>query len=366
MARRKRSSFGQSRRLPSGRWQARYTVPRTGERVNAPHTFDSREHADAWLKAVRTDMHRGRWTEPDATTLAAYAATWLDQRDLKPRTRVDYRILLERQILPTLGALRVSDITPVIVRDWYARTAKHAPTLRAHSYGLLRTILSTAVDDELLAANPCRIRGASSAKRAGETEPATLDELAVIVKETPARYQLMVLLAAWCALRFGELTELRGHDVDTKRGLIKVRRAVTWVDGKPIIGKPKTSAGSRDVAIPPHLLPAVREHLLAYGGGRSGLLFPSATDPARQMRQSTLQLWFYPAREAAGRKDLRFHDLRHTGAVLAAQTGATLAELMARLGHTTPAAAMRYQHAAKGRDAEIAAKLSEIAKAADR
>jgi len=54
------------------------------------------------------------------------------------------------------------------------------------------------------------------------------------------------------------------------------------------------------------------------------------------------------------------HDLRHTGAVLAASTGATLAELMARLGHSTPAAALRYQHAAAGRDAEIARALSAL------
>jgi integrase len=79
------------------------------------------------------------------------------------------------------------------------------------------------------------------------------------------------------------------------------------------------------------------------------------------MRPATLYKVFYPAREKAGRKDLRFHDLRHTGAVLAAATGATLAELMGRLGHSTPAAALRYQHAAEGRDAIIAAKLSEIA-----
>jgi integrase len=66
------------------------------------------------------------------------------------------------------------------------------------------------------------------------------------------------------------------------------------------------------------------------------------------------------ARRTAGRPDLRFHDLRHTGAVLAAQTGATLAELMARLGHSTLGAALRYQHAAAGRDAQIAVALSRI------
>ena len=69
---------------------------------------------------------------------------------------------------------------------------------------------------------------------------------------------------------------------------------------------------------------------------------------------------YYKARKAAGRPDLRFHDLRHTGAVLAAQSGATLAELMLRLGHSTPGAAMRYQHVAAGRDAEIAARLSAM------
>jgi len=69
----------------------------------------------------------------------------------------------------------------------------------------------------------------------------------------------------------------------------------------------------------------------------------------------------YRARDKAGRPDLRFHDLRHSGAVLAAATGASLAELMARLGHSTPTAAIRYQHAAKGRDHEIAALLSKLA-----
>jgi integrase len=69
---------------------------------------------------------------------------------------------------------------------------------------------------------------------------------------------------------------------------------------------------------------------------------------------------YYPAREAAGRPDLRFHDLRHTGVIYAAQTGATLAELMGRLGHSTSQAAMAYQAVAMGRDALIALRLSEM------
>jgi integrase len=81
------------------------------------------------------------------------------------------------------------------------------------------------------------------------------------------------------------------------------------------------------------------------------------------MATSSLYAVYHPAREAAGRPDLRFHDLRHTGAVLAAATGATLAELMARLGHSTVSAAMIYQHAAADRDKAIAEALSELATA---
>jgi integrase len=78
------------------------------------------------------------------------------------------------------------------------------------------------------------------------------------------------------------------------------------------------------------------------------------------MAPSTLYKVFYRARVSAGRPDLRFHDLRHTGAVLAAQTGATLAELMNRLGHSTAGAAMRYQHASADRDLVLAQKLSAL------
>lgn len=109
-------------------------------------------------------------------------------------------------------------------------------------------------------------------------------------------------------------------------------------------------------------MPLVRDHLAHHTSrGPDSLLFPAASADHIHMQPATLYKVFYPARAAAGRKDLRWHDLRHTGAVLAATTGATLADLMGRLGHSTPAAAMRYQHASADRDAEIARRLSQLA-----
>jgi integrase len=135
---------------------------------------------------------------------------------------------------------------------------------------------------------------------------------------------------------------------------------VVRVKGARKVKGPKSEAGKRDVAIPPHLMPAVKDHLHAHvKASRDALLFPAAH--GGHLAPSSLHRVYEPAREAAGRPDLRFHDLRHTGAVLAAATGATLAELMARLGHSTVSAAMRYQHAAADRDKVIAAALSELA-----
>ncbi|WP_228386667.1 tyrosine-type recombinase/integrase [Ornithinicoccus halotolerans] len=355
----RKDSFGSIRRLPSKRYQARYTGP-DGRTHTAPTTFDTRGDAQTWLSMQRADIARRRWrpAPSDETRLGEYAERWLAGRELKPTTRSHYRQLLDRMIAPTLGALSLTDLSPDVIRRWHADLGTDRPTLRAHAYGLLRTILGTAVDDRLLDSNPAVIRGAGNAKRVKKVRPASVDEIEAIAAHMPQRYRPMVLLAAWCALRFGELVELRRADVDLRHGVIRVRRGVTRSGGEVIVGTPKTDAGVRDVAVPPHLLPMIEDHLAGLGDrSPAALLFP-ARDGQSHMAPSTLYKVFYPAREAAGRPDLRWHDLRHTGAVLAAQSGATLADLMSRLGHTTPQAALIYQHSAAGRDAQIAAAMS--------
>jgi integrase len=358
-----RRGFGAIRKLPSKRYQASYIGPDT-IRHKAPVTFETKEDAEAWLTDRRREIKNEDWTPPTAkrpVTFREHADRWLSNRHLKPRTRYHYRKLLDGKILPTFGDVALKHVTADLIDDWYYRLGDGTPTSRSHAYGLLRTILGDAVQRRLIDYNPCHIRGAGNAKRVKKIEPATLPELEALTKAMPERYQLMILLAAWCGLRFGELTELRRKDVDLTHGVVKVRRAVVRVDGEFIVGTPKSDAGVRDVNIPPHLLPAVKGHLASnITGGRDGLLFPAAGDPTKHLAPATLYKVFYRAREAAGRPDLRFHDLRHTGAVLAASTGATLAELMARLGHSTAGAALRYQHAAKDRDKVIAEALSAL------
>jgi integrase len=365
-----RRSFGRLRKRPSGRWQAAYVGPDM-QLHYAPTTFEAKDDAVVWLTTERKLTESPHWIAPKARrdtelaglppTLAEYAGGWLVSRDLRPRTRSDYRQLLDRLILPALGDLRLTAVTPTAVRNFYTGLGPNTPTLRARAYGLLHTIMGTAVAEQLITINPCVIRGASNAKTAHRAKPATLGELATIAERMPDHLQLAVLIAAWCGLRFGELVELRRRDVDLVEQIIHVRRGVVRVDGKVVVGKPKSDAGIRDVAIPPHLVPEFRRHLSDHVTfGRDALLFGGRHSNS-QLAPSTLYRSFYPARAAAGRPDLRWHDLRHTGATLVAATGASLAELMARIGHSTAGAALRYQHAASDRDRVIAEALSRMA-----
>lgn len=362
-------TFGSVDKRATG-YRARYTGP-DGRRHQAPTLFLAKKDARAWLALRHAEIVKGQWMPPGADdkpaprlTLTDYANQWLEHRDLKDRTREHYRKLLDVHIIASpLGPLPLASITADDVRAWYAKLDRDTPTLRAHCYGLLRTIMGTAASDGRITANPCVIRGAGNAKRVHKIRPATLDELAKLVDAMAERYRAMILLASWCALRFGELTELRRRDVDVEEGVIRVRRGVVRVAEGFKETTPKSDAGVRDVAIPPHLMPAVRDHLVDHvAPGADSLLFPA--QQGGHLAPATLYRRFYQAREAAGRPDLRFHDLRHSGAVLAAATGATLAELMGRLGHSTPAAALRYQHAAQGADKRIAEALSALAAAA--
>ncbi len=370
MTRAKRD-FGTIRKRANGRWQAYYMGPDQAFH-RAPSTFEAKVDAEAWLAAERRLMQNDEWSPSKSRRakvvrstelFGPYAEAWLEQRELKPRTRALYRRLLDRFILPAFGEVSLRDITPQVVRTWHSGLDSSRPTQRAHTYSLLRSILSTAVTDEILASNPCRVRGAGSAKRVRSIEPATLGELEVLLEQIPAPYRALVLIGAWCGLRFGEVSELRRKDVDLKAGTIHVMRGVVRIGREVTVGKPKNIAGVRDIAVPPHLLPILEQHLKEHVAlGREALLFPSVKDPDVQVHTNTLRRHWLKARLAAGRPDLRVHDLRHTGAVLAAQSGATLAELMARIGHSTPQMALRYQHVARGRDAEIAARMSKEAK----
>jgi len=371
---RTRRSFGKIKKLPSGHYQASYIGP-DGERHNGPVTFLLKQNADQWIAMRQAEIVDYSWKPPAPAesiatpTLADYSSAWLvtrrtrDGEPLKPRTMDLYQSLLDRQILPALGAEQVAHITADDVDAWYATLLPYAPTRRAHSYALLSSIMRSASSGRhpLMAENPCQIEHATHVPRRFEPKPATPEQIAVIVENMPDKYRALILLAAWCGLRWGEVSELRRTDVDLKAMTVRVERAVVWRKGQTTVGTPKSRAGVRTIALPPNLRLALQRHLAIHAmPGADGLLFPNAARTGH-LHVNTMSKTYHRARRVAGRPDLRVHDLRHSAATMAAQAGATLAELMARMGHSTTKAALVYQHVAEGRDRIIAERMALLA-----
>jgi integrase len=358
------------RRTAGGEWRydVRYRV--NGRPVE--RTFKRRQDADDFRRQVEAAEVRGVVVDPrrSSVRLGEFAESWLrnrrrvDGRPLAPRTVELYRDLLDRLILPTFAPVRIGAIRTEHIRSWLGEAAGvSSPGQAAKAYRLLRAILTTAVEDEQLPAKPCRIRGAG-VERSAERPFVDADvvlELAAAIEE---RYRALVLLAGFGGLRLGELLALRRSDFDAGLATVRVDvQAVELRTGERIITGPKTTAGRRLVHLPAVAATALEEHLGRFvEDAPDALVFTGPLSEA--LRRATLYKAWNAARRSVGQPAIRIHDLRHAAGTLAAQTGATQRELMARLGHATPSAAQRYQHAAQRRDRDIAAGLDRMVESA--
>jgi integrase len=367
MTKRERRAFGSLRRLSSGRWQIRYR-DLSGVLHTGPTTFTSKADAARYLATVEADLHRGLWADPKLgrITLAEWAKRWhATTTNLRPTTRDLYAYLLRRFLLPTFGKASLSSIDVLAVRSWLAQLQDQgvSTSTRAKAYRLLSRILGAAVEAGYLPRNPCAVKGAGQ-ERAPEMRFATVTQVAALADAIGPRYRALVLVAAYGGLRWGELVGLRVKRVDLLHGRVTVAEQVAEVNGRLIPGPPKTEAGRRTVTLPAVAAIALGEHLAELAEPvPDGLVFP-APEGGYLRRSNFRRRWWLPAMRAAGVEGLRFHDLRHSAATLALAAGANTRELMERMGHTSPAVALRYQHVMAGRDQAIAAALDELVQAA--
>lgn len=357
-----RRTFGSIRKLPSGRYQARFTVADAGS-FTAPVTFTTKRDADAWLAAEQTKLSTGVWRPPRAahaehiervsTTLGDYAPRALERRKLSARTKFLYDSMLDKFILPKFGKSGLDEITPELVSNWHG-SMKKTPSQQQLAYVLLKSILNDAFNDELIARNPCRVRRAA-AKKKTEQEVLSVEEFTTFVEAIPEKYRMLFKIAFWCGLRSGEVRALRRSDINLSRGVVIVRHALVKVDGKTLTEAPKTAAGNRTIQLPPNLLKELKPWLIKRG---EGLLF---TNPGgTELTSQHLSKLHAKGREAIKKPTLTFHGLRHSAATLFAQQGATSKELMDRFGWNTSSMATHYTHSQEQRQRELAERLSAL------
>ena len=361
-----RRRFGNIRQLPSGRYQVRYPGP-DGRVRSHPETFARKGDASRMLTVLEGQLAQGAWADPERARirLADYAEAWIAQRPgLRPRTIEIYRGSLKRHIVPYLGGVPLGKIDSAMIREWRAEILGNGTSVSeaAKAYRFLRAVLMTAVDDQLIPRNPCRIRGAGT-ERPEERPVLTVRQVLDLAERMPDdRFRVMVLLAAFASLRWGELCALRRCDLDPVAGTVSVRRQQVELDtGQVIITAPKSAAGVRIVALPSAVLSTVREYLEA-GNDQppDAPLFTGIRGGTLRRSNFRRDVGWSAAVAAVGAPGLHFHDLRHTGNTLAAAGGASLRDLMDRMGHDSVRAAMMYQHATAQASRLIADSLSDM------
>jgi Phage integrase, N-terminal SAM-like domain/Phage integrase family len=340
--------------------------------------FRTRKDAERYEREQRRAMDRGEWIDPRHATLTfeEYAGRWVKERpNLRPRTIELYESLLRCHILPEFGTLPLGRITPAAVRSWHAGLVEK---VQSGSRGTASAVdgcqgVSIAASDprdggdrpadrsKLLHGERRRtgeLPGASATEPFRSRSPSREDARAMAGRRRPRR---MVSASRWRGSRAGTPRRELGSGRGPAAMLHSQRRALCHPRPWRFASRTTKDGGrSANGQIPPHLIPGVQRHLDTFVAADPESPLLTGTEGGR-LRPAGLQKAWSAARVAIGRPEIHFHDLRHAGLTWAARQGIPTRELMARAGHASSAAALRYQHATEDGDAAIAEALSRLA-----
>ncbi|AKV55071.1 site-specific recombinase, phage integrase family [Bifidobacterium actinocoloniiforme DSM 22766] len=356
------------------------TWPNLAERQSKSFPPGQEDEARAWLSMAHKKIEAGVWEPPVAVkqreksarlTLGEYFPQWLEDRTFKGRplkagTRYRLRKDVENHILPWFGAMRLIDITQAEIDRWLASMPAEQTAMKSNALKALQAILRSASqpglhgEPALIPVYPCT-KSLPKPERRSQTVPATPEQVKAIYDAMPERYRMAVYLAVFGdGLRIGEVCALQRRDIDLTSRTLHIRRGRVTMDRSKTTDTPKTDRSIRDERIPPQLVPLLQDFLAEYvGSAGTAWLFPKVKDSSAPVHPNSLRAWYDDARKEAGRPDLRFHDLRHTGLTWLAAEGATVRELMDAAGHADVNTAMRYQHSLDTRKDLLAERLGD-------
>jgi integrase len=318
---------------PDGRWRARYRD--VGGTEHARH-FARKVDAQTWLDAVTAAVVTGTYVDParQRVTVGDWSATWLAQQgQLKPSTRARYEGIVSRHVLPTWENVKLADVAHTDIAAWVAAltgSGLAGATVR-YVHRVMSLILELAVRDGRLPRNPAN--GVRLPRAAKPTKRYLSHEQVAELADAAGECRLVILVLAYCGLRWGELAALRVGRVDLLRRRFDVSESVTEVRGHLTWGTPKSGQG-RSVPVPRILVDPLVEHLA--GRGPDELVFRSARGGVLRNLNFRRDV-FDDAATAAGLPGLTPHELRHTAASLAVSSGANVKAVQRMLGHASAA-----------------------------
>lgn len=352
------------KRTRAGRvtWLARWRDPAGHQRKRS---FPRKVDAQRFLTTVSSDLLHGAYVDPGAgrMTVGQYAGAWLErQGQLRPGTRQRYSEIIRVHVVPAFGSVPLARLERSAVSSWVAELSASGlagATVR-HVHRVLAEVLGSAVADGRLARNVAA--GVPLPRAGGRDKRFLTHEEVARLAGAAGDDGVIIRVLAYTGLRFGELAALRVRDVDPRRRRLTVARSVSEVNGRLVVGPPK-SGSARSVPI----RRTVADELAAVCAGRAGdaVVFTAPAGGMLWLRNWRRRV-FEPAARAAGLDGLTPHGLRHTAASLAVSAGAHVKSVQQMLGHASAAMTLDVYSGLFGDDLDaVADRLDEAAAKAD-
>jgi integrase len=340
--------------------------------------FRTKREAEAAMVEALGRVHSGQFVDPGRLTVGEFLEQWIEAvaPGLRESTAASYRMVLTKRVVPRIGELRLTSLTPGHLTTMYAQLLAEggrlgrplSPRSVRYTHTIAGRALADAVQWGLLPRNPAR---AAKPPRAVKSDMAVWDaaqarKFLAFVQED--RLYAMWLLMLTTGLRRGEIAGLRWSDVDLDDAVIAIQHTRVSVDARVVVVEPKTAKGRRSVALDDMTVQALRSHRKAQLQERlklgkawqdSGFVF--VREDGAPYHPERILVMFKRHAEAAGLPAIRLHDLRHTSATLALAAGVHPKVVQERLGHSSINITLdTYSHVVKGRQHEAAEKVAAL------
>ena len=314
------------------RWRVRYETPDGAERSRS---FDRKPMAERFRIETSAALLAGTYRDPDAgkITLGKYAQGWMEGQtsDDVSRESADFRV---RHIVAGLGGRRLDQLaaSPSAVQAWI-RGLRLAPYTARQCFSMLSSICNAAVEDGLMARNPCRARSIRLPQvDQRKAVPLEAPRVAALRAALPPRYRAMADAGTMLGLRQGEILGLSPDDFDFLRRTVDVRRQVKIVGNRLTFALPKRMK-TRQVPLPDAAALAFAAHIAEFGTPEVTLPWHEP-DTRRHGKPEKVRLMFISPRSRSAIRRHRFNDVFWKGALREASIPVTRENGMHVLRHT--------------------------------
>ena len=356
------------------RYRARYVGPDGTERSKSFPDRQKRQ-AEEWLSRIEADMSRGHYLDPRTAriTFREYAEKWLAALTSDLNTRTSVNVQIRKHAIPYIGTRPMDSFQPQHIREWLSalESAIPATSYRRVIFASVSAIFTAAVDDQMIARNPCSARSVTTPQRSSaRLVPWSADRVFAVRAGLLKKYQAMVDVGAGCGLRQGEIFGLPVDAIDEETGWLHVGLQVKPINGRLVFAPPKRGK-ERDVPLPGRVATALQVHMEEHPPALVTLpwLRPDGEPLTRLLvftrsgtipvRSSDFNVYAWkPALVAAGvieapqagarhqaAREHGMHALRHFYASVLLDAGESVKALSSYLGHSDPGFTLRvYTH----------------------